>query len=1471
MKIDKRKLLGFIIGVLLFAVSVASLTFAYYNWKSDNTDVSFVMNDSYFYCESDIEIVTNSLVPVLDYRNGSVQKFKVNNIGKQDTTFSVSLNITNIDSPLKSTSFKYKLVVDMTGGSNNCITSSSCSEVENGSGDFSNAKVGMNTLVSSIALPNNSRYEYYLFMYIDGNVENDVAMQGSEMTSTLGVCEIVTYLDANGGSVSPSFIKLVAGTDKYPTIPTPTRSNSVVTYIYNGATGGNSIASDTVDYTFDGWYKDTDTSYTNRITEGSNLTDTTNHTLKAKWTASKSVTLPTPTRAGYTFAGWYSDSDFNTKIGNAGATYNPRKSITLYAKWVKNTYTIAYTYNGGTEGTNAPPSGTYDTDVQISNPTKTVTVTGNVNGTGATVGNATKKDQTFSGWTSSSSAGLGSNALTGTAANPSTAWSGSATKNTYFRNLRDTSGTVTLTANWTPVAFNLPTVTKDGYTCGWNTSSSASTIQYASGASYTPSDKSEASITMHAVCLVNKVTITINKNGSAWSSSGMNVALYSGTTSAYAYSTGTASGSTVTWTGVKNGTYNIYAGKNSGATSTLVDTGVDVTVSNGETSASKSTATINYYVLTLNKGTGVSSVSGAGTYLSNQTASISATVSTGYTFSSWSVGSGNTPASTASASTTVSMSKATTLTANAMANTYTIAYSCNGGSCSGPTTGTYDTDVQISNPTKTVTVTGNVNGTGATVGNATKKDQTFSGWTSSSSAGLGSNALTGTAANPSTAWSGSATKNTYFRNLRDTSGTVTLTANWTPVAFNLPTVTKDGYTCGWNTSSSASTIQYASGASYTPSDKSEASITMHAVCLVNKVTITINKNGSAWSSSGMNVALYSGTTSAYAYSTGTASGSTVTWTGVKNGTYNIYAGKNSGATSTLVDTGVDVTVSNGETSASKSTATINYYVLTLNKGTGVSSVSGAGTYLSNQTASISAVTSAGYKFSSWSVGAGNTPASTTSASTTVSMSKETTLSADATETKVYVSYNANGGLWLDSSSNIVTGINSNGDIMSNDSIHYGVYAYNETGINLPNWDNAEFINVYKAGHIAMEGAEWIKSGTSTTFDDKSNSISASDLCDATNNDCYVTLKVNWTRFSCGSSGSTINYAKQKWTVISNDGSYCELALNSTSNSTGSYNNASSLLTTEFFSSTGSNYNKIMEIDKNAGYLSTVNGSYYIDSNGGTTGSKPSGIYWIKSGKVYDSSTRYSYTCENAGLYAGVLYYHDSDNVIHNGKQAVRTGCFAPNTNTLSPGTRTVSNTANNLIISNGSKSSSQVTGGADNKFSYYMSSHMVTADIVDNNDQTRTASTSIAPLERDVYQSVYSNDPEFGEKYYNEHTGIQTFHSAYQYYIITCGGDYSNQVVYKITAKSSTQFIDNLLTRDGQNETKSYGDYPYFYDSAGTATSTDTTITITGGASRTRRTWDYYGDSRCKTFNKYTISDLNVGSIYYRPRVRVVL
>lgn len=149
----------------------------------------------------------------------------------------------------------------------------------------------------------------------------------------------------------------------------------------------------------------------------------------------------------------------------------------------------------------------------------------------------------------------------------------------------------------------------------------------------------------------NKVTITIRKDGSNWSDSGMNVALYSGTTSKYAYSVGAKSGTTVVWTGVANGTYNVYAGKDSSNKTSLIDTGLDITVSNNDQAG-----TINYYSLTLVNGTGISDVKNGGTsttsakqylYLNSgtqQNIAIDATVSAGYTWSTWTKTSGTNPA-----------------------------------------------------------------------------------------------------------------------------------------------------------------------------------------------------------------------------------------------------------------------------------------------------------------------------------------------------------------------------------------------------------------------------------------------------------------------------------------------------------------------------------------------------------------------------------------------------------------------------------------------------------------------------------------------------------------------------------------------------------------------------------------------------------------------------------------------------------
>ena len=57
-------------------------------------------------------------------------------------------------------------------------------------------------------------------------------------------------------------------------------------------------------------------------------------------------TLPTPTRTGYTFKGWYTAASGGTQISTSTAV--PAANTTYYAQWTANTYTVYVDGNGGT-------------------------------------------------------------------------------------------------------------------------------------------------------------------------------------------------------------------------------------------------------------------------------------------------------------------------------------------------------------------------------------------------------------------------------------------------------------------------------------------------------------------------------------------------------------------------------------------------------------------------------------------------------------------------------------------------------------------------------------------------------------------------------------------------------------------------------------------------------------------------------------------------------------------------------------------------------------------------------------------------------------------------------------------------------------------------------------------------------------------------------------------------------------------
>ena len=70
------------------------------------------------------------------------------------------------------------------------------------------------------------------------------------------------------------------------------------------------------------------------------------------------LTLPTTTRVGYAFTGWFSDATSGTLIGGAGAAFHPYSSTTLYSQWEANSIVISFDL-AGASGSEAPLQGLF--------------------------------------------------------------------------------------------------------------------------------------------------------------------------------------------------------------------------------------------------------------------------------------------------------------------------------------------------------------------------------------------------------------------------------------------------------------------------------------------------------------------------------------------------------------------------------------------------------------------------------------------------------------------------------------------------------------------------------------------------------------------------------------------------------------------------------------------------------------------------------------------------------------------------------------------------------------------------------------------------------------------------------------------------------------------------------------------------------------------------------------------------------
>ena len=93
---------------------------------------------------------------------------------------------------------------------------------------------------------------------------------------------------------------------------------------------------------------------------------------QTKWYGTN-ITLSSskPARTGYSFQGWATSSSGSVKYA-AGATYSSNASVTLYAVWKANTYTVSYNANGGS-GAPSNQTKTYGVNLTLSStkPTRT--------------------------------------------------------------------------------------------------------------------------------------------------------------------------------------------------------------------------------------------------------------------------------------------------------------------------------------------------------------------------------------------------------------------------------------------------------------------------------------------------------------------------------------------------------------------------------------------------------------------------------------------------------------------------------------------------------------------------------------------------------------------------------------------------------------------------------------------------------------------------------------------------------------------------------------------------------------------------------------------------------------------------------------------------------------------------------------------------------------------------------------------
>lgn len=630
------------------------------------------------------------------------------------------------------------------------------------------------------------------------SVKNLTTSNGSTVTlyAQWSVNNYTLTFNANGGSVSPASKSLAYGS-QYGTLPTPTRNGYTFTGWFTAASGGTKVSNTTTmgagNVTVYAQWAPTNYTITYNLNGGTNPSGVaTSYNI-----TSSTITLPTPSRNGYSFGGWYTSSSLSGTAVTSIAKGSTGNKV-FYAKWTPANYTISYNLNGGSVSGNPTSYNIETATFTLKNPTKT--------------------GYTFTGWTGSngSTAQTSVSIAKGSTGNKSYTANWRANTYTVAYNANGGSGTTASSSHTYGVAKTLTAnaFTRTGYTFkGWNTKADGSGTSYTNSQSVSNLTSTNGStVTLYAQWTANTYTYNI----------------------VYKSSTGKALG-TSTVAGTFGSSKSVSAPAKTGYTTPSAQTVVF-------DSTSAKTITFTYpivnYTISYNLNGGSVSGNPSSYNIESATITLKNPSKTGNTFTGWTGSNGTT------AQTSVSIPSGSTgnksYTANWRVNSYTATFNGNGGSAGTSITKPYGSQL-------------------GTLPTSSRTGYTFRGWFTAASGGTQITATTTMPASNVTYYA-QWTANTYTVNYNANGGTGTTASSshtyGTAKALTTNGFSRTGYTfLGWSTSPSATTATYTNGQSVSNlSSTNGGTVTLYAVWKVNSYTLTFNPNGGTVSETSRKVA-----------------------------------------------------------------------------------------------------------------------------------------------------------------------------------------------------------------------------------------------------------------------------------------------------------------------------------------------------------------------------------------------------------------------------------------------------------------------------------------------------------------------------------------------------------------------------------------------------------------------------------------